>query len=446
MNVKTAMMTAFVLGASLPAVCGGIGLRQVIFEVCTKSDSVKMMRETLVKSELIVREKWSRAMPTASATVSGGRSVSNLLSTMPSLAQMVPPGMSTMSDVTRYAASIDITQPIYTFGKIGAGIDVARQFDNSVKSSYARNIQQLQLLALDAFYRVVLADLALAIANRSQARKGELYDYLDRNFRLGSGSRAQILAAKAEVRGQVPVIIKARDDLLNATLSLTMLMGRPLSDSIGLDTALDMRELLIKAIPSREEAVRTALERREDLRTIDYLVGVNEGGAKIYRAMYLPDVVANGSLGTVGTEPGDLGDWKNRNASVGVGLQWNFFDGFANGSLSRQYRSDARKLRLVRSAAAKAIAIEVAAARIECTAADSNLAATEEMLAAAQESYNLTRDNFRQGSGQFADLQLAEELLRQAEMGITGARYRQVRSRAALLVAMGNYIITTEGL
>jgi outer membrane protein TolC len=66
------------------------------------------------------------------------------------------------------------------------------------------------------------------------------------------------------------------------------------------------------------------------------------------------------------------------------------------------------------------------------------------MLTAAQESYKLTNDNFKQGSGQFADLQLAEERLRQAEMGITGANYRQVRSRAALLVAMGKNIINLE--
>jgi HAE1 family hydrophobic/amphiphilic exporter-1 len=419
---------------------------QVMLDVCTKSDSVKMMQETLVKSDLMIREKWSNALPNVSASMNGGRSISNLASTMPSLAQMLPPGTSTESDFTRCGASIDITQPIYTFGKIGAAMDVARQFGKSIKSSYARNIQQLQLLALDAFYRVVLADMALDIARRSQARKGELYNHLDRNFRLGSGSKAQVLAAKAELRGQVPAIIKAHEDLLSAAMSLTMFLGRPLSDSIDLDTASGICELLALSVPSRQEAVRKALEQREDLRAMDFLAAANAAGAKIHRAMYLPSIVATGSLGTAGTEPADLGDWKNRNATIGIGIQWNLFDGFANTSLAGQYRSDARKLKLAREMAAKAIAIEVAAAHSECTAADSNLAATVEMLAAAQESYNLTSDNFKQGSGQFADLQLAEERLRQAEMGITVARYRQVRSRASLLVAMGNNIINKEDL
>jgi HAE1 family hydrophobic/amphiphilic exporter-1 len=441
---RTVVMVAFVFSAVPSATGSGIGIKQVMIEVCTKSDSVKMMQETLVKSDLMIREKWSNALPAISASASGGRSISNLASTMPSLAQMMPPGMSTTSDLTRYATSIDIAQPIYTFGKIGAAIDIARQFDKSVKSSYARNLQQLQILALDAFYRVVLADIALSIAKRSQARKSELYDHLERNFSLGSGTKAQVLAAKAEQKGQVPAIIKAQEDLLGACMSLAMLMGRPLEDSIELDTASGARELLTIAIPPRQEAVRKAQVQREDLRMFDFLAAVNKGGAKIYRSMYLPNIVATGSLGIVGTKPDDLGDWKNKNATVGIGLQWQLFDGFADRSVACQYRSDARKLELARSAVAKAIVIEVSAAHIECAAADSNLAATEEMLTAAQESYKLTNDNFKQGSGQFADLQLAEERLRQAEMGITGANYRQVRSRAALLVAMGKNIINLE--
>ena len=41
----------------------GISLEQVIREVCTKSDSVKMMQETLIKSDQMIREKWSNAFP-----------------------------------------------------------------------------------------------------------------------------------------------------------------------------------------------------------------------------------------------------------------------------------------------------------------------------------------------------------------------------------------------
>jgi outer membrane protein len=432
------------LGFASPLFSEGISLEQVIREVCTKSDSVKMMRETLEKSDQMVREKWSNAFPTLSASLSGGRSVSNLASSMPSIAKMIPPGsgISLINDLTRYSTSIDISQPIFTFGKIGTAIEVANHFNQSARSSYHRNLQQLQLLALDAFYWVVLADISLDIAKRSLSRKTELFEFLDRNFQLGSGNKAQILASKADLKGQVPAIFKAREDLMNARMSLNMLMGRPLADSLVLDTVSGMINLLSITIPAENEAVRTGLATREDLRTMDFLAQANLGGAKIYNAMYLPSIAATGSFGTVGTEPKYMADWNYKNWSVGVGLRWTLFDGFSNNALSRQYRSDARKLEIVRNSIAKMVEKEVSTSLIECTAADSNQAAMEEVLAAARESYTLTADNFKQGSGQFADLQLAEERLRQAEMGVISARYRKLRSRAALVVAMGKDIIT----
>jgi outer membrane protein len=441
-SISLLVSLCVVLGMSSNAFCGAMGLEQVIREVCSKSDSTKMMQQSLIKSDQMVREKWSNALPTVSATISGSRSVSNLASTMPSITDLMPKGMSTISDVTRYSNSINVSQPIYTFGKIGTAVEVANHFRKSAQSSYNRNIQQLQLLAVDAFYRVILADISLDIAKRSLARKNELYEFLDRNFKLGSGNKAQILATKADLKGQVPLVFKAKEDLVNARMGLNMLMGRSLYDPVDLDTLAGIRGLLTIPIPGEKEAVKTALASREDIRTIDFLAEATSGGAKIYNSMYLPSIAANGSIGTVGTTPQAMADWDNRSWTVGIGLQWNLFDGFANNALSRQYRSDARKLELARDATAKMIEIEVATALIECTAADSNEAAMEEVLAAARESYNLTSDNFKQGSGQFADLQLAEERLRQAELGLTGARYRLLRSRAAILVAMGKDIVT----
>jgi outer membrane protein TolC len=66
------------------------------------------------------------------------------------------------------------------------------------------------------------------------------------------------------------------------------------------------------------------------------------------------------------------------------------------------------------------------------------------MFSAAREAYDLTYDNFKQGSGQLADLQRVDDQLQLAELGLINARYRQIRSRAALLVAMGQNIITID--
>jgi outer membrane protein TolC len=287
--------------------------------------------------------------------------------------------------------------------------------------------------------------MSLSITERSLERKKELDEFLTRNFQLGKGSKAQILSTKADLENLWPVIIKARQDLRTAKKQLCVLMGRQMTDTIQLDTASTLQSVLSLPLPSKEDAVKTALNDRSDLQSIDYLRKANDGGVKIFKANYLPSIVGQFSLGTRGIKPQDLVDLDTRDWKAGIAMQWTMFDGFASSAKASQYRSDSRKLQIAKSSFTKFIEIEIEDALTNCFVADSNLPASKIVFAAAQEAYDLNAENFKQGDGQFAELQLAEERLRQSEMGVMNARYLQIRSRAALLVAMGRTIIPTEG-
>lgn len=446
-----------------------IGLEQVIKEVSTKSDSVKMMRETVNRSKYTIKEKRAAALPTVSTQIftgrsfgvglgaSGGGGAGGMLSeTDPTpasrgdLNQIInnqiaaQRKMSEANSAPAYSASIEISQPIYTFGKIGTAVKVANYYGQSNQLAYERGVQEMQLLGLDAFYRVVLSDMALSITERTMERKKELSEFLTRNFQLGAGSKAEILATSADLESLYPEIIKAQQDVKTAKMQLCVLMGRPLTDLISIDTTSTIPSLIAFELPNRDSAVKTALENRSDLHSIEYLKKANDGGVKIFKSMYLPSIAGQLSMGAASNDIAKIYKENARNWKVGIGLTWTMFDGFANSSTAQQYLSDSRKLNTAQKSLAKFIEIEVEAALTECIAADSNLSASYKIFAAVQEAYELTDENFKQGSGQFAELQLAEERLRQGEMGIMNARYRQMRSRAALLVTMGCPIINTE--
>ncbi len=484
--MKNEMKGAF-LGASLIFFCAigadaqTISLEQAIREVCANSDSVKRMQESLKKSEEMVREKWSNALPviSASATVAetngsvlGGSSSGSQSSrsmakesahkrdTTPvtetemdttlgnlvtSFGENLKNSFSKQYNSTVYNVGLSVSQPIYTFGKIGTAIKVARQFDQSAKCSFQRSFQTLQLQAFDAFSQAVLAEKAKAVSEQSLARKKERYDFLERNFRLGSGSKAQVLSLKADVAGQVTAVLIAQRDARTAHMYLNALMGRPVIDSSAFDTTTGLSTLLSSPVEQLDNAITKALTNRFDRKSLDLLKKSTEGGVKILKAMYYPSIAGFGSLGYSKYESESMFSmgWKS-NWTVGVGAQWTFFDGFAYSAKAAQYASDARKLEIARNELSKYIEIEIRTAVAECAAADSNLSAAKEMHSAAKEGYDLTNSNFKQGSGQFADLQLADEQLLQAELGLVNARYRQIRSRAALQVAMGNEIVAMK--
>jgi outer membrane protein TolC len=468
-KIPAVLLASFIgFGFSGGAAAQQITLELAIREVCTNSDSVKRMQETMTKSEQMVREKWANILPMISSNTfaarsrgsafgassgsgQSSRSLAKVSSAQPTSSYVTWPALGEMFEgfskpqtTTIFSAGLSMSQPIYTFGKVSTALKMAREFNQASKYSVQRNIQTLQLQAFDAFSQAIMAKKAKSIAEQSLARK--TYVFLERNFRLGSGSKAQVLALKADVAGQNTAVLISRRDAHTAQMYLMAIMGRSITDTSGVDTVAGLAELLSAPLPIHDTAIETALSKRTDIKVLDLIAKSNEGGANIYRAMYLPSIAATGSLGYSKNESESKifkTDWQG-SWTVGLGMQWTIFDGFAYSAKAAQFRSDARKMEISKAELSKYIEIEVTTALTECAVADSNLAASLVMQGAAQESYDLMNTNFKQGSGQFADLQLAEEQLLQAQLGLVNARYRQLRSRAALRVAMGNDIIDVQ--
>jgi HAE1 family hydrophobic/amphiphilic exporter-1 len=353
--------------------------------------------------------------------------------------------MSKPDDAPVYSASLNISQPIYTFGKIGTAVKVANYYDSATQLSVKRSIQNLQLAGLDLYYGLYLADMALSVQQGSVARLQDQSEFLTRNFSLGSGSKAQILSTNSELVKLKSDILVSKQSLNTLKKRLCMMIGRGSGDSLELDTTGALARSFIEKLPAFDEALKGAIENRDDLRSIDYMRKANDGGVKIFKAMNYPSIAAQAKVGTGGKKFENLFDSDYGTWQVGVGLMWTMFDGFASTSKARQYQSDSRKLVITYNMLLKALEIEIDAALTSCVTADSAVVASEAALAAMKEVYQLTYDNFKQGSGEFTELQLAEERLRQCEFAIVSAKCTKIRNRAVLLVAMGKNIIQVEG-
>lgn len=418
LTIATGAIVVLVASASAQTVT----LEQVIREVCTKSDSVKMMKETINKSNQIVRQNWASALPHVSATAaylheygspfasssSGGSSSGSSSSAMdkktaqPDTSALLSLGqyeqlthihdsisayeagkatdamLSSLSKAQNsdiYTGSISFSQPIYTFGKIGTAISVANDFNKSAKASYARNMQTLQLGAVDMFFGSLMAQKKAEIAAHSFGRKKELNSFLERNFQNGSGSKAQVLKTRADLADQMAQTIVAIRDSKVARMNLNAMMGRVLTDSASLDTLIMLVQVVNMPLPAPDDAVKTALAERKDIKSIRFLAESNAGGAKIYKAMYFPTIAATGSAGYTKMSSGSallnvggLPSW-----TLGIGAEWTLFDGFANSAKAAQYTSDANKLEIAASTMEKMVEIEVRSAILECAAADSNM-------------------------------------------------------------------------
>ena len=295
-----------IVGLSTQSFSQKLGLEQVIREVCANSDSVKMMKETIIRADQVVRENWANALPVISATgyvaqsygslfggSSGGGSSSSSRSMAKEKSDFTQNDSGTLAYIenelsqfstlsnpqksTIYSAGLSFSQPIYTFGKIGTALKVAQEYSKSAHLTYARNVQTLQLAALDMFFQTVYAEKLCGIQERTVARKKELFEYTNRNFQAGSGAKATVLSTKSDFSKEYSNLLKAIRDARQGRMFLNSFMGRPLADTSTLDTTMEIPGLMATVIPKPDKAIGFAMEGRAELQSIKLYAEATRG-------------------------------------------------------------------------------------------------------------------------------------------------------------------------
>ena len=421
---------AIFLALGLSAHAGGLTLTEAIKLTLQNSEEARLLNEKEVRLQAVRSEVLSGALPHLQGYANAGRASSPF---DPS-AMGIPAPMGKFTQ-SRYSYGVELSQPIYAFGRLGLAVRTASTQVESQNEANRRSRQELELQALDAFYGLVMAQSRLLVLEASGKRQKETVAFMESNFKMGAGMRSSVLLATASLKAVEPERIRAARNVEAARMALNRLLGRPIEDSLELDT---ITTAMGSPLVTSETAVETALKQRADLSALRLQKEALQGFAKGARMQYRPSLGFQGKLGILAFDPDQLGDFKNNKEwQVGVGLQWNLFDGFSSSSRARQYDSDVRSLELVERQASAFARIEIESAQREAEAADTAYQAARQARDAAFEALELLSDDFRAGKGQITDLLSAEEGLRNAEFGALASRYQMARSQAALRVALG---------
>jgi len=342
---------------------------------------------------------------------------------------------------------VKATQPLFTFGKVTTALRMASTQKRMTSLKVVNDRLDVQANFLSQWTGAVLAERKVSTIDRSLKRQAETVAFLERSFAAGQGSKAQILMARSQMLKLQPDLLAARRDAISTRRMLNRTLGRSADDMTQLDTT-GLPELEGRLPPTRDELLKEAMEKRSDLKTIKEALGLQEDLVSIYRANYLPNVALTASAGVASAntdaneafkEAGNVRD--NYSWSVGVGMQWNIFDGFEQSAKAGQTRAAIHGMQLRQNDLHRMVEIAVEKALLERQAADSSLAAAKEGLAAASEARALYESSFRQGSGALSDILSAEENQRLAELGLVAAQLERTRTAAQLALVRGQNLI-----
>jgi outer membrane protein TolC len=396
----------------------------------------------VARAEAGVREARGRFLP---ALTLGSR-YSEQTGTL-NLGEFVNPAYSALNQITgttRFPTDLDITLPLAHESRLRLAQPL---FDASILAGHAlaRHTRDGQHLARGAAARRLAAEAQSAflhVGAASSARRTwqatlalvmESERVAQRLVDAGEATPDQVLRARADRSDIEQRLAEARQTEAAAARALNRILRRPLDAAVDeLPDSLLRFEIAL----TEEQAVASALARREELGQAEAGIHAANAGVRLATASFLPDVALALDYGFQGPDLSFGGD--DDYAVLSIVLSWSLFNGGRDQARRSAARADAERLRLRRAELEDLVRLEARQAYDAAVVARDAIATAEARLSAARRSFELMRRRYEEGLAsqvEFLDARTAftsADLNRVATVYRYAIRYVELERAAAL--------------
>ncbi len=250
-------------------------------------------------------------------------------------------GMAPRQD-TR-AVDLTLSQPLFTWGKIGAAIRAARVGLKTADEQLRLSRQAAYRDVSTAFYDILLTKELHAFAEENLAQKQRFQNEAHRKYEAGVSTDYDVLAADVAVENARPEVIRTSNAIRTARERLRFLLalGEQDIDATG----------SLSSVPepprSYEEALSIASAKRPELSDARLRIGMYSELLTIASAENKPRLDLKGGAGWHWLDVSGTGTGQNLRAdgaawNVGAYLTFPFFDGLKTRGKVVQATSDLR--------------------------------------------------------------------------------------------------------
>ncbi|WP_347986767.1 TolC family protein [Methylomonas sp. AM2-LC] len=245
------------------------------------------------------------------------------------LAQPIPINMNVkLFDRDLLMSSVNLTYPIFTGGKITAlknqaekGKSVAQENRRKTELEVIRDVKKY-------YYGVVFAQQMEQLANDTLERFKLLEELTERLFKSGSMKvkKTDYLRTKVTTSLTRSILLEAQYARDLALQALSNAMGLNWDNSLSINPENQAHYLPTELA----RLVETAQQFNPDLQQLKFAIEASESKITEAYSGYYPAIGFQGSAYTVqNSYQSGLTNANNRDGwTVGIGLQWNLFDGF----------------------------------------------------------------------------------------------------------------------
>jgi outer membrane protein len=338
-----------------------------------------------------------------------------------------------------YFGGVSVSAPLYTGGKISAGVGAAQAQAEAVQARSQLSKSELKLALAHAYISVLRAEHAVTVANSHIAAVAKHVSDVLALFEQGYVARHDLLASQVALANAEQLGLQAGNALAMARAAYNRWLGRPQ------DGVVDIFD-----IGTRSQAAAGSELNRDVNSDLTYLLSSANARRKELQELDLQSLaykkqaasVAAGHLPQIGVSAGwsklenrylaqDKGWW------VGLVMKWELFDGGLVRNQAAQLSATAQAIQEVQEDTRERIALQVRQSWLSQQEANARMALVGKASEQADETLLLARERYRSGLAPNSDVLDAETRRLQAYSNRDNAIYDRELARLQLQYASG---------
>jgi outer membrane protein len=375
---------------------------------------------------------FSALLPQLSATASYQRTTANFINRPGSVPSSFggAGGASSFDTFNFFSGNVAATQLLWDFGSAPNRWRAARAQADSAENSERATALQISLGVRSAYFAARANRALVGVAQELLQNQERHLQQIEGFVKAGTRPDIDLAQARTDAANARVVLIDAQNTYQTSKAQLNQTMGieGPIDYEIA-DESLpplagedgELEPLLQESFKARPEMVSLEQQVRAQLLTVRSIEG-----------QYGPSLAA--SLGF--TQGGTQVDRLKWNASAGLTLSWNLFQGGLTRSQVREAEANVAGAVAQLDQLRQQIRLEVDAARLAVRSAKTTVGAAQEALTNARERLRLAEGRYQHGVGSVIELGDAQVALTSAAAQAVQADDRLATARAQLAHAL----------
>jgi HAE1 family hydrophobic/amphiphilic exporter-1 len=350
--------------------------------------------------------------------------------------QDLPPGSFDAFFFTNYLWNVEVSQPIFTFGRVSNAMDAAREERGGVNLDVQGVENRISFDTVRAAYAFLLAKHNLRVLETESVSRQRQLDRVQVRFDLQDATKLDLLRAQVTLANLKPEILTADNNLQVALASVNNTLGRPVDAPIEVLAALALPDP-IPHVMRAEALLEIAGQYRPELRRFAVDRKVLDARVGLTKSALLPQIRATAGFGVNTFGAANVTDLALHTWNAGVVFDWKIYDGHRTHSQVAALRSQQTQSGYDERTFRNALSVSLKQAHGTWTRALEALEVTTLTVDQAREAERVAEESMTWGAATTLDVLQATLSLRQAELNQTTAAHDALVALAEMKYLVG---------